>query len=66
MIALYKGLLPSLAREATYSTLRLGLYEPFKNLLGAHDNKTAPLYKKFLAGLLSGSTGALVANPFDL
>jgi len=28
--ALYKGLGPSLMREATYSSLRLGLYEPFK------------------------------------
>jgi hypothetical protein len=28
--ALYKGLLMSLSREASYSTLRLGLYEPYK------------------------------------
>jgi hypothetical protein len=28
--ALYKGLSPSHMREASYSTLHLGLYEPFK------------------------------------
>lgn len=62
--ALYKGLSASISREATYSTLRLGLYEPFKHLISKEEN--APLYAKFFAGLMSGSTGALVANPCDL
>ena len=30
--SLYRGLVPSLAREASYSSLRIGLYEPVKNL----------------------------------
>lgn len=66
VLALYKGLSASLMREATYSTIRLGFYEPFKELLGAKDRKTTPLWKKFAAGLLSGSSGAIVANPYDL
>lgn len=53
-------------REATYSTLRLGLYEPFKEMLGATDPKNTPVWKKFMAGLLSGSAGALISNPLDL
>lgn len=65
-LALYKGLSASLLREATYSTIRLGFYEPFKQLLGAKDRKTTPLWKKFAAGLLSGSSGAIIANPYDL
>ena len=65
-LALYKGLSASLMREATYSTIRLGFYEPFKELLGAKDKSHTPLWKKFLAGLMSGSTGAMVANPYDL
>lgn len=65
-LALYKGLSASLLREATYSTIRLGFYEPFKELLGAQDRKNTPFWKKFTAGLLSGSTGAIVANPYDL
>ncbi|KAL4460985.1 hypothetical protein ABPG74_016457 [Tetrahymena malaccensis] len=64
--SLYKGLQASLLREATYSTLRLGLYEPFKEMLGATDPKNTPVWKKFMAGLLSGSAGALVSNPLDL
>lgn len=63
--ALYKGLMASISREATYSTLRLGLYEPFKHLI-SRDDKSSSLLVKFTAGLLSGSTGALVANPCDL
>lgn len=66
VLALYKGLSASLLREATYSTIRLGFYEPFKELLGAKDRKNTPLWKKFVAGLMSGSTGAIVANPYDL
>ena len=37
VVSLYKGLSMSLMREVTYSTLRLGLYEPYKELLGAKD-----------------------------
>lgn len=61
---LYRGLSASLSREATYSTIRLGLYEPFKNLMW-HEH-TTPLYIKILAGLGSGLTGATIANPFDV
>ena len=31
----YKGITASLARESSYTTIRLGLYEPFKQMLGA-------------------------------
>ena len=34
---LYKGISAGFARESTYSTLRLGLYEPFKNMVGAKE-----------------------------
>lgn len=64
--ALYKGLSASLLREATYSTIRLGMYEPFKEMLGATDKANTPLWKKFGAGLCSGSLGAILANPYDL
>lgn len=64
--SLYKGLTASLLREATYSTIRLGMYEPFKVFLGGTDRTHTPLWKKFAAGLCSGSCGAIVANPYDL
>ena len=34
---IYKGIEASAAREATYSTMRIGLYEPIKRVLGAED-----------------------------
>lgn len=63
---LYKGLKPSQLREAVYSTLRLGLYEPYKELLGAHDKSHTPFYIKALAGAMSGLTGSVIANPTDV
>ncbi|CAD8086292.1 unnamed protein product [Paramecium primaurelia] len=63
--ALYKGLSASLVREATYSTLRLGLYEPFKHMISQDEEKTT-IGVKFFAGLMSGSTGAIIANPCDV
>lgn len=53
-------------RESIYSSLRLGLYEPFKRMLGASDRSNTPFWKKFLAGGMSGFLGAALANPTDL
>lgn len=63
---LYKGITASWMRESIYSSLRLGLYEPFKRILGATDPKNTPFYLKFLAGGMSGFIGSALANPTDL
>jgi uncharacterized protein (UPF0335 family) len=63
---LYKGIQATWARESLYSTLRLGLYEPFKMMLGAKDRTNTAFYIKFLAGGMSGIVGSVVANPTDL
>ncbi|KAJ3271772.1 hypothetical protein HDV01_006380 [Terramyces sp. JEL0728] len=65
VFALWRGLTPSLLREASYSTIRMGLYEPFKKLFSAGEVKE-PLYKKIMAGGASGIIGACIANPTDL
>ena len=52
-------------REASYTSLKLGLYEPFKGLTGA-DQKGAGVFRKFLAGALAGGLGSLAGNPFDV
>jgi hypothetical protein len=62
---IYRGLFPSLLREATYSAMRLGFYEPAKQLFGAGD-PSAPFVLRLCAGLLSGSVAAAIANPTDL
>ena len=63
---LYKGIQAAWLRESVYSSLRLGLYEPFKRLLGATDPKNTPFWLKFVAASSSGLLGSFLANPFDL
>ena len=62
----WKGLSPSLLREASYSTLRIGLYHPIKSMLHQSDSQVIPLWKRSLAGACSGLLGAAIANPTDL
>lgn len=50
---LYKGLSASLLREATYSTIRMGLYEPIKNLLQMGKD-SSNLLEKMIAGGVAG------------
>jgi len=63
--ALWKGLGPGLLRQMVFASLRIGLYQPVRDLFhqGPGD---PPLYKKILAGLATGTIGISVANPTDL
>ncbi|XP_045165322.2 mitochondrial substrate carrier family protein ucpB-like [Mercenaria mercenaria] len=63
---LYKGVFPSLMREGSYSTIRLGAYEPLKRVFGATDPAHTPLWKKICAGAMSGAVGSSIATPTDL
>mmetsp|Transcript_5663 Transcript_5663/g.8963 ORF Transcript_5663/g.8963 Transcript_5663/m.8963 type:complete len:295 (-) Transcript_5663:82-966(-) len=63
--AFYKGIGAAWMREASYTSLRLGLYDPMKTLVGA-DKKDAGILSKFLAGALAGSIGSTAGNPFDV
>lgn len=64
--ALYRGLLASLVREGSYSGIRMGMYEPVKQALGATDPDHTPFYLKVGAGALTGALGSALANPLDL
>lgn len=64
-LALWKGVNAAWLREASYTSLRLGLYEPVKILFGA-TGSDAPFYKKFLAGSAAGALGSIAGNPFDV
>ncbi len=66
MRGLYKGLQASWIREGSYSSIRLGLYEPFKNMLGGTDPKHTPFWIKLCAGSMSGFVGSVIGNPTDL
>lgn len=63
--AFYKGIGAAWMREASYTSLRLGLYEPMKSVTGA-DKKDAGFLSKFLAGALAGGIGSIAGNPFDV
>lgn len=63
--AFYKGIGPAWLREASYTSLRLGLYEPVKQLVGANA-AGAGFLRKFLAGALAGAIGSCAGNPFDV
>jgi len=69
---LYKGLVPSLLREGTYSTLRMGGYEVFRDVFFSinsyygYQTPGIPLWQKIISGMLSGAIGAAIANPTDL
>ena len=52
-------------REASYTSLRIGLYEPMKSITGA-DQPGAGILSKFLAGALAGGIGSCAGNPFDV
>jgi hypothetical protein len=63
--AFYKGIGPAWLREASYTSLRLGLYEPIKMAVGA-GVPGAGFFRLFLAGAIAGAIGSCAGNPFDV
>jgi hypothetical protein len=63
--AFYKGIQAAWMREASYTSIRLGLYEPAKGWVGA-DKPDAGVFRKFAAGAIAGGIGSVVGNPFDV
>jgi len=59
--AFWKGLPAAWLREASYTSIRLGLYKPIVDAMGA----TSTL-EKFGAGCLAGGIGSIFGNPFDV
>lgn len=51
-------------REASYTSLRLGLYEPIKGVLGVTADSS--FFMKFIAGAAAGGIGSIAGNPFDV
>ena len=62
---LFFSLTPALIREATYSTIRIGAYEPIKvHVFGATDRHHTPLLKKIGSGATSGRIETVHVNTF--
>lgn len=62
--AFWKGINAAWLRESSYTSLRLGLYTPIKQAMGADAN--SGFFLKFSAASLAGGLGSLVGNPFDV
>lgn len=60
----WKGIGAAWLREASYTSLRLGLYDPIKSAMGV--DHASHFGMKFAAGSLAGGIGSLVGNPFDV
>jgi hypothetical protein len=68
---LFKGLSPALLRQASYSSIRVGIYEPIKVFVSGDSGDgqqvlTMSYGQKVLAGGTSGASGILIANPTEL
>jgi hypothetical protein len=62
--AFWKGIGAAWLREASYTSLRIGLYGPIKTAMGLKNDSHFLL--KFSAGSLAGALGSMVGNPFDV
>lgn len=67
-----RGLAPSMIREVSYSSVRIGFYEPIRVSMNRYFNggqahgSDASALVKFSSALLSGAIGSAIANPLDL
>ena len=63
-----KGAASSVLREMTYSSLRMGLYEPIKGVIMTvtpGQDPESPIVK-WTSAFLSGAIGSAIFNPVDL
>lgn len=63
--ALYNGIAPALLRQASYGTIKIGLYNSFKQHLAIYA-KGETLFNNILCGASSGALAAAIANPTDV
>ncbi|OLY77693.1 Mitochondrial dicarboxylate transporter [Smittium mucronatum] len=61
----YKGLSASLLRQATYSTVRFGVYEESLKVLKRPDG-TVSNFASIFSGMLGGAIGGVFGNPADV
>ena len=63
-----KGITPSFLREASYSSIRMGLYDSIKALIAPKGTgkDDFSFWQKLVAGAGSGALGSFIATPTDL
>lgn len=67
MQGLFRGITPSMLREASYSSIRMGLYEPARKFVAPNKPlNEISLWQRIVAGFFSGGVGSAIASPTDL
>ncbi|ELT99385.1 hypothetical protein CAPTEDRAFT_178931 [Capitella teleta] len=64
-VALYSGLGPALLRQATYGTIKLGVYHSLKKLI-YKDETEEKLLTNVGCGIIAGMSSSMIANPTDV
>jgi hypothetical protein len=62
---LFKGLVPALLRQTSYTSLSMVLFPPIKSMLGA-DGQDPGFLRRLIAGGTAGGLGIAVMNPTEL
>lgn len=65
-LALYAGLSAALLRQLTYSTVRFGVYEDFKERFASEPNTTPSTINLIAMSSVSGLLGGIAGNPADI
>lgn len=66
ILSLYNGLSAGLLRQATYSTVRLGVFQSLTDRFTSSDGKPPGAFTKVLLGMTAGACGAVVGNPAEV
>lgn len=62
---LYNGISPALLRQATYGTIKIGLYHGIKRLM-VKNHADETLYYNMAAGIAAGAISSSLCNPTDV
>ncbi|GAA5801550.1 hypothetical protein HPULCUR_006998 [Helicostylum pulchrum] len=65
-VKLYNGLSASILRQATYSTVRFGVYEKLKDYITSKTNKKANIGQLLICSSIAGALGGACGNPGDV
>ncbi|KAK3586644.1 hypothetical protein CHS0354_024250 [Potamilus streckersoni] len=64
-LALYSGIAPAILRQATYGTIKIGVYQHLKRLF-VSDPKDETLPVNVFCGVVAGIISSSIANPTDV
>ena len=53
-------------REGSKNFFRIGLFHPVLDYLHTDEQTSAPVWKRLIAGSISGASGAIICNPIEI